>query len=799
MSVERGENAGTQASNKSNVTASEDERSRNARSGEEEKKVSQEVETLGVLLVHGIGSQGRGDTLVQCTTALHSWMRDWLAQGGYENEPTVDLADVSIAEAGPDRPAQAKIIFRRRRELGNVSWLIAESCWFETYRRPSFYEFMRWALWVIPIALLVHFVPSYRRTYNAFDAARRAEKEKIAEISFRLNLPIIQRELGLSATALEDLKRQDFLARFSTKMMVRLLVLQSELALAGIAGLVVQTLLIVVGVFTIIPGITRSLAGWVQRKISQTLGDSYLFVTSPITGAAIVTRVKKDLEWLMARTDRVIVLAHSQGAAVSYRAIEREFWGGGTVEKLDAHITYGSGLRKLFDLETNVQANRIYWIILCVWSTVVSVFMAALIVLFLSGVVPWWAVLLGLLVGVVLEMGPLLGGNVEMSYKDPTVLRVPWLNLYSSHDPVPNGPMEVVPTEDGVYSADLILFEAQFKSLQREVVNRRSILSDHTSYWSSRDDFVGTVAGVLAKASDIPILLTLDEEWLKVSTVRRLWRVKWLSRCRAVTGLAALSILFWPRDVLRPAGSYVQEVMAAIIAKLPERLAAWLPAPPVPDWLMGAGGLALGTYLVFLVALAGWSLWERRELARFFRREPHPSPGVAGWIFALGWVGVLVSAPAYALFALAHAPSHWDSFLAVLWAPVTLAAASAWAVSKSDPGPGSPLEWGRTVLARAEGALADEKRERIDALKEAKFCFGLAHKRLEARHSGSDEWVRAVLGETEVVEELSKSDPAIRDQAPEIYQKAVEALKRARRDASEVQARLERVGAASID
>ena len=130
---------------------------------------------------------------------------------------------------------------------------------------------------------------------------------------------------------------------------------------------------------------------------------------------------------------------------------------------------------------------------------------------------------------------------------------------------------------------------------------------------------------------------------------------------------------------------------------------------------------------------------------------------------------------------------------------VTLAAASAWAVSKSDPGPGSPLEWGRIVLARAEGALADEKRERIDALKEAKFCFGLAHKRLEARHSGSDEWVRAVLGETEVVEELSKSDPAIRDQAPEIYQKAVEALKRARRDASEVQARLERVGAASID
>src|SRR5262249_37434886 len=150
----------------------------------------------------------------------------------------------------------------------------------------------------------------------------------------------------------------------------------------------------------IVPGFTRHFAGWVQRKISATLGDSFLFVTSPITGAAVTTRVKKDLEWLMARCDRVIVLAHSQGAAVSYKVIKRQFWGGHAPQKFHALITYGSGLRKLFDLEVNVAPALGYWMRPAIRSIALAVVMSTLIAFLLSGIIPWWIVLPAVLAGV---------------------------------------------------------------------------------------------------------------------------------------------------------------------------------------------------------------------------------------------------------------------------------------------------------------------------------------------------------------------------------------------------------------
>jgi hypothetical protein len=221
---------------------------------------------------------------------------------------------------------------------------------------------------------------------------------------------------------------------------------------------------------------------------------------------------------------------------------------------------------------------------------------AALTLLLLSGVIPWWAALPGVVLGLWFQLVPLVTTS-EKSFLDPAVLRVPWHNHYSSHDPIPNGPIEVVaPVSSVAATLDTLLAEqitsavSDFNERQREVTNYRSTLWDHTSYWSSQDDFVAGVVEILTKASGIPIHLTLDEEWLKVSTARRLWRVRWLSRCRMVAGLAALAIFFWPRDVLYPASSYGRKVMAAAVAKVPEQFVAWLPnASGAPDWLMGGG------------------------------------------------------------------------------------------------------------------------------------------------------------------------------------------------------------------
>ena len=282
MSVPR-ENADSDQSDASDVTASGEQRSTIAGAGEEQKMESQKTETLGILLVHGIGSQRRGDTLVQCATALHSWIRHWLARRRYRWDVDIDLVDVSMAEAGPDHPAQARIKFQQSkmeggsfRHASKFSWLIAESYWFDNYRRPGFYEFMRWALLVLPIAIMVHFMPSYHRVFWALLAWGTVYSTR--KLSWA-HYDAIKRQLGrLGADKTpEDLVEPSFLNRYVWKLLGQLLLMQMQLTLAALASLVVQLVLIVVGVLTIVPGITRSVAGWVQRKVSGTIGDSYMF------------------------------------------------------------------------------------------------------------------------------------------------------------------------------------------------------------------------------------------------------------------------------------------------------------------------------------------------------------------------------------------------------------------------------------------------------------------------------------------------------------------------------------------
>jgi len=107
---------------------------------------------------------------------------------------------------------------------------------------------------------------------------------------------------------------------------------------------------------------------------------------------------------------------------------------------------------------------------------------------------------------------------------------------------------------------------------------------------------------------------------------------------------------------------------------------------------------------------------------------------------------------------------------------------------KSRHGPGRPLEWGRIALAQAEKAIADQERDREESLLEARFCFELGRKYFG---TGSDEWVRAIVGDTRAAEELTKVRPD-KYWPLGIYENAIEALKRAGCDASEVQARLDK-------
>jgi hypothetical protein len=60
----------------------------------------------------------------------------------------------------------------------------------------------------------------------------------------------------------------------------------------------------------------------VQRSLAGVVGDSYVFLVDFVQWRAIL-RVRREGEWMSQRARRVIVVAHSQGAAVANLAINR--------------------------------------------------------------------------------------------------------------------------------------------------------------------------------------------------------------------------------------------------------------------------------------------------------------------------------------------------------------------------------------------------------------------------------------------------------------------------------------------
>jgi hypothetical protein len=84
-----------------------------------------------------------------------------------------------------------------------------------------------------------------------------------------------------------------------------------------------------------------------QQLLVGTVGDSYLYLTSSIRGAALISKVQRDLKWLADQgCTRIAVVAHSQGAAIAHAVVNHPDW-----VRQDLLLTFGAGLNKLLILD----------------------------------------------------------------------------------------------------------------------------------------------------------------------------------------------------------------------------------------------------------------------------------------------------------------------------------------------------------------------------------------------------------------------------------------------------------------
>lgn len=756
----------------------------------EKAESSPKPKTLGVVIVHGIGAQQRGATLIQVGRALLGWLSNWL------KDWKVEVLDTTLTtnDGDPAAPPHAQLVFRGRDMSSPHIWVLAESYWADCFPPPTYGQFVRWTLTVIPVAILQHLSAQFRPQLDIGKETRRAAAS--GRMPFRAFLRLVPHELPRLREQLLDLPDERF-----TGLRWRALLrsYSSWLVLPGVlvAGLAMQLLLILMLIPAALPiASVRSFARWIQLVLSATIGDSYLFVSSPVTESAIVSKVQRDIEWIAKRCDQVVVVAHSQGAAVAYEAIEQWTWRNRLPEKLKLLITFGSGLQKLFELKSIQRGTA--------WSRPPrSTFISTVMAVTASALIAWLVVLLffgtvSLLFAVVATLvlyfvaGSSLHVAAEQVEARPSLLKVPWDDFYASHDPVPNGSILLKQEEsadDGksireVAESDPVI---AFYLRQREVTNRRSSISDHTTYWEGLDDFVARVVTRLLIISDIRIH-SLTAAWLDTAGDRRQWRVRLLSSFRATAATAGVSVFVW----ISHTSGFLDVIGPRTLALTRNALAwmgfseqFWRIASAIhPAWIGAVSlgvGIAVSSAFLYFIGRIGWDTWERRELRQFYYRMGY-EPGLIGpGILALAWLSlVLFPLAASALLessGLAPASAPW-------WIATTLMGVSVFLVWTAGAPPGSSLAWVLRVLADGESLLAGAGGE-MNQLREAAFRMKMGAIVLGRKNDPSAH-ARAVQGLAGCLEQMNSLDIREWELLKDASKTAMRRLARAGHDASAV-------------
>jgi fumarate reductase subunit D len=276
---------------------------------------------LGVLFVHGIGTQPPRDTLVRWGDVLIK-----VIGRATEEEPGRTIPIVGQADAGDrsgDKPAEVAVEFRCSDRDQREKWLLAEGWWADSFPAPTYSELVSWSFRALPWAIALHIAQRFWQTNP------KASK-------------------GAWLWALAKAGTQLLFAMAFAPVLMILLALTLVLGLLPIPQL-------------------RSLILTTQTTVVGSVGDSLAFVESPLRAALIRGRILEGLERLKVRCERTVIVAHSQGAAATLDALGGILDHDETGESPapppegpvpDALVTFGSGVNQLVSLKV-LSAGRL--------------------------------------------------------------------------------------------------------------------------------------------------------------------------------------------------------------------------------------------------------------------------------------------------------------------------------------------------------------------------------------------------------------------------------------------------------
>jgi hypothetical protein len=484
--------------------------------------------SIGVLFVHGIGSQKKGETLVRFGEPFVVWIKQWFtgtawawAHAGMQGRTEQSVDSIERDVGSDTEPAtftmhlsytgyqQAKI---------QEAWLFAECHWAESFLRPDTNDVNSWLLLVAPMLVSTHLARQVRMVWKRLWSSDGT-------------LDGVQRNLDTKQRTVLMISK----IGTSTHFMVALLLFLASPLIA----LFTLALLLILRAIGVIPfGPITKFVETAQDIISTVIGDSWIFVSSPLRAAFIDERFRQDLQLLRAKCDEVVVVAHSQGAAIAWRGLSTLFDHGCLGNDVPVFVSLGSGLAKLGHLskrETKESLRVNYQVIFSftiLWPLLVS---SAFL---FSG---WW-----FLIVLYITSGGFLGflawgwfgsehdGVLAESQFQGANLK--WKDYVSTADPVPNGPLDI---------------EKPATNFQcKEVSNEGSLLADHNAYWTNLDEFVGDVISFISlnTKTRIPLhsITPIDQQVIETASQIRRWQVRLLVLCRWLLRLVSALMLLLP-------------------------------------------------------------------------------------------------------------------------------------------------------------------------------------------------------------------------------------------------------------
>ena len=310
---------------------------------------------VGVVFVHGIGSQPQSATVREFGQPLIDWLSAWhTAQGapGFR----VSSADLSYGGdlVGPARvrlevPGQASSALsgptQGRAQPTTRTWVLAEACWSTRLVAPDYRRMLVWSAKILG------------RTVWQLRAQSALRARALAERLVGKPGPVAISDIGLFGV---------FVELFGT------LLLTVEYVVGGLAGYLVLIVLLPLSFIPVQAVRDFVLVRLVRPFLVDNVGDFETFVEDDVQALNIRRSVERAIAHLhdVEGCASIVVVAHSQGAVVAFDALcGRGRDGFPEVSKL---VTFGGALNKAFLLKPDCLRlagslpDHIFW--LDVWA-----------------------------------------------------------------------------------------------------------------------------------------------------------------------------------------------------------------------------------------------------------------------------------------------------------------------------------------------------------------------------------------------------------------------------------------------